>query len=57
MKLYEISYGNGRQGSRSNLGTMFVIANSAKEAKEKLQKQRKVKSVLLGPAKELKVVF
>lgn len=57
MKLYEISYGNGWQGSRSNLGTMFVIANSVKEAKEKLQKQRNVKPGHMGPAKELKVVF
>lgn len=56
MKLYVISYGNGWNGSRSNIGTAYVIADSVKEAKEKLQKKRNIKLSHMGPTKELKVV-
>jgi len=39
VSLYQIEYGNGWLGSKSNLGKVFVIAETAKEAKEKIKQQ------------------
>jgi hypothetical protein len=38
--LYQIEHGNGWLGSKSNLGKVFVIAKTAKEAKGKIKQQR-----------------
>ena len=39
VNLYQIEHGNGWLGSKSNLGKIFVIAETAKEAKEKFKHQ------------------
>lgn len=43
IKVYEIPYGNGWLGSKTNMGKVLVAAESVKEAKEKLSKRYNVK--------------
>jgi hypothetical protein len=56
MKLFEIKYGNGFNGSRANMGSVLVIANDKTEAKEKLRDQYNVKVGHMGAVKELNVL-
>ena len=57
MKLFEIKYGNGFNGSRANMGSVLVIANDKTEAKEKLCEQYNVKIGHMGAVKELNVLI
>ena len=56
MKLYEIRYGNGYYGSRTNIGTALVMVNNVHEAKILLYRKKGVKIGHQSRAIELDVV-
>lgn len=39
MKLYKVEFGNGYNGSRSNLGTVLVIAENVPSARKAVKEQ------------------
>jgi len=53
LKLYEIEYGNGYNGYRSNLGKELVMAESIKSAKKILSEHNNVKLGHIGKAIEI----
>lgn len=57
MKLYEIKYGNGLNGSKTNIGSYYVIANNIQEAKLKLNAQLKIKLGNMSAAKRVHAIY
>ena len=50
LKLYDIEYGNGWNGSRSNMGKVLVMAEDVRSAKKILSEHRNVKLGHVGKA-------
>lgn len=53
LKLYEIKYGNGWNGSRNNLGKELVLAEDIKTAKKILSEHNNVKLGHIGKALQI----
>ena len=50
LKLYDIEYGNGWNGSRSNMGKKLVMAEGVRSAKKILSERSNVKLEHIGKA-------
>ena len=50
LKLYEIAYGNGYNGNRSNIGKELVMAVDIKSAKKIVSEYKNVKLAHIGKA-------